>query len=377
VLLLLISLIAALPACGSAQVSAHATTNPSADEISSLIPKLGDADFRIRRDASNRLREMGPVALPALKHAAESSNPEVRSRAAQIVHALEYHHVPGRPMHENRTRTRMATTRIINGQRIIDVNDEGRMIRIAQNDDGIEMTVTGELDGKPVTEKYLAATPEELQSANREAFALYERWSRGAGNDMDGLGIQGNVVIQGQGNVVIQPLPFNGPVGDDLAGLKGRIDDDMAKARLSPEQQKRVQEAIAKVEATRQTAPAPGDANQADERITEYDKACDELRKTFSELKLPDPGTDLPPPKSARLGISVETDPNSGSLAVSHIVPQSRADRIGLQLDDVIRKVNGKDVTEVKDLRNLVTEHAKGLVLDITRDGREMKLVEK
>jgi len=43
----------------------------------------------------------------------------------------------------------------------------------------------------------------------------------------------------------------------------------------------------------------------------------------------------------------------------------------------VIRKINGSDIADVKQLRRLVTEHPKGLVLDITRDGRELRLQEK
>ena len=107
------------------------------------------------------------------------------------------------------------------------------------------------------------------------------------------------------------------------------------------------------------------------------DKACDELRKTLNDLNLPDPGDALPPPKGARLGISVQPDIVTGGVGISHVVPDSRADRIGLQNDDVIRKINGKDIDDVKQLRRLVTEHPKGLVLDITRDGREMRLQEK
>jgi hypothetical protein len=379
-LLLIGSMIAALPSIGFSQTTAGPTTAPSAEDITATISKLGDADFRVRRDASHRLREIGAPALPALKRAAEDKNPEVRSRATQIVRSLEYRHVPGRPLHQNRSRTRSVNMRIINGQRAIDVNDEGRQIKIIQGGDGIDMTVTGETDGKPATQKYKAATPEQLQADNPEAFALYQRWSRGMGNEIDGIGMQGNVIIQGQGNVMIlpplQPVPFIRGPGDDLAGLKARLDDEMHKAKLSPEQQKRVQDSLDKVEESHGLTGG-GDLDQTDQRITEYDKACDDLRKTLSDLKLPDPGSDLPPPKGARLGISVEPDITTGGLSVAHIVPHSRADRIGLQIDDVIRQINGKEVTEVKELRNLVTEHAKGLVLDVTRDGREIKLEEK
>lgn len=362
------------------QLLAAPTTAPATDEIDSLIAKLGDADFHVRRDASNRLRQLGAPALPALKRAAEDKNPEVRSRAAQIVHALEYHHVPGRPLHQNRSRARSINMRIINGQRAIDVNDEGRQIKIIQDGDGIEMTVTGELEGHPAIESYKAATPDELKSENPEAYALYERFARGIGSDFNGIGMPGNIILQGQGNLVLippmQPMPLLRAGGDDLGAVRDRLEQQMQNAKLPPDQKQRVHDAIDKVaQSMNLDVAAPGDP--ADERIGRYDKACDALRKTLSDLNLPDPGDALPPPKGARLGISVQPDFATGGVGISHVVPNSRADRIGLQSDDVIRKINGKDVGDVKELRRLVTEHAKGLTLDITRDGREMKLEEK
>ena len=355
------------------------TTAPASGEVESLVAQLGDADFRIRRDASNRLHEIGPSALPALKQASESGNPEVRSRAAQIIRSLEFHHVPGRPLRQNRTRVRSVNLRIINGQQTVDVNDEGRQIRITQNGQAIEITVKGEMDGRPATETYKAANPDQLKAENPEAFALFDRFGRGMGGDLNTGAMPGNIIIQGQGNLVLippmQPVPFVRAGGDDLGGLRDLLEQQMVNARLHPEQKQKVQDAIDKVSQSMDANAAAG--GQSDEHIAAYDKACDELRKTLNDLNLPDPGDALPPPKGARLGISVQPDIVTGGVGISHVVPDSRADRIGLQNDDVIRKINGKDIDDVKQLRRLVTEHPKGLVLDITRDGREMRLQEK
>ena len=353
------------------------TTAPAGDDIAGLIARLGDPDFHVRSDASNRLREIGAPALPALKQAAESDNPEVRSRARQIVHVLEYHHVPGRPMLTGRTRSYSVNRTAINGRQTVDINDQGRRITIKTGEDGIEMTVTGEIDGHPATETYKAATCEQLQAENPEAFALYNRSMRGSGN-FDEVG--GNIILQGNGNIVflppMQPGFVMGGGGDDLVSLREKIDDQMNKGNLSPAQKKQVHDAIDDVEHSRPNAVV-GPADAIDDRMRRYDKACDDLRQVLADLKLPDPGPALPPPSRARLGISVRPDPLTGGLAVARVFPGSRADRIGLQDDDVIRKINGADVADVKDLRRLVTEHAKGLALDITRDGREMKLQEK
>jgi hypothetical protein len=375
-IVILIGLILTLAGSAArAELTADPTTAPASGEVQSLVAKLGDADFRIRRDASNRLREIGVAALPALKQAADDANPEVRSRAAQIVRTLEYHHVPGRPMHQNRTRVRSVNMRIINGQRAIDVNDEGRQIRIVMKGDAVEMTVTGELDGHPATETYKAASPEQLKSENPEAFALYERFSRGIGIDEVG-GMQGNLLLQGQGNLVlVQPMPLIRAGADDLGALRDRVEQQMANIKLSPEQKQQVGDAIDKVAQSMNFNAAAG--GQADDRIAVYDKACDDLRKMLRDLNLPDPGDALPPPKGARLGVSVQPDIATGGIGIAHVVPNSRADRIGLQNDDVIRKINGNEVQDIKQLRRLVTDHPKGLVLDITRDGRDLTLKEK
>ena len=355
------------------------TTLPSND-VSSLIAHLDDPDFHVRRDASNRLRAMGAEALPALKQALSDPNPEVRARAAEIVHVLEFRHVPGRPA--NHTHLMQVRISEVNGERSVEVDDSGRHIQIAQGADGIRMTVTGELDGHPATETYTAKSPEQLKSDNPEAYAVYQRCQRQGGADWEtGGALAGNLIVRGNGNVIVLPpmqiQPMVRAGGDNIVGLRVKVDDAMARAHLPADQQKRIHDAMDEVEQSRQFTPV-GPVDQTDQNIRAYDRACDTLRKELADAKLPDPGDALPPPKGARLGISVAPDfAAGGGLLVSHVVQSSRADRIGLQEDDRIRRINGTDVSDVKDLRRLVTEHAKGLVLEITRDGRDMKLEEK
>lgn len=371
-----------VPPCAPAGATAAAppTTRP-ADDVAGLIAQLGDADFRVRRDASARLRDLGRSALPELHQAAQDKNPEIRARASQLVRVLEYRPIPGRPPMHGFARQRRISYRMENGHRSVDVDDLGRRIQITEGDDGVVMTVTGETDGQPDTEVYRARTPQELQSDNPEAFAVYQRYANAGGVDPDG-GLQGNVILQRNGQLIIiphfQPAPMILPQGgDDLAGLRNRLDDAMAKSNLPPVQRARVHNALDQIQQSRAIDPAAAPLDGADDRVARYDKACDDLRKLAKDLNLPDPGEALPPPKSARLGVSVIPDPLANTIVVSHVLPHSRAERLGLQDDDVIRKVNGKPVADVKDLRRLVTENPKGIVVDVTRDGREMKLQEK
>jgi hypothetical protein len=50
----------------------------TAEEIRRLVARLGDNDQRVRAAAKRALLEIGPEALPALRDAAKSSDPEVR-----------------------------------------------------------------------------------------------------------------------------------------------------------------------------------------------------------------------------------------------------------------------------------------------------------
>ena len=354
------------------------TTAP-ADDVDGLIARLGDPEFRVRREASSRLKQIGPSALPALRRAAESDDPEVRLRATQIIRALQHPHVPGRP--QNHGRLSRVTVSVLNGRRSLDIDDYGRRIVIRQTDTGIEMTVRGEIDGRPATETYKAASAEELGAQNPEAYALYKRWSGSGGLDedlIDPFMVRGNLIIPPiaplppGGRLLIQPPILQG--GDDLLQLRAKLQDDMAQARLTPQQQQRVLDELDRLEQSRR----PDGADDPDQHIGKYNQASDALRKTLEELKLPDPGDALPPPESSRLGISSPGDLGpDGRVVVSHVMPNSRADRIGVQEGDIIRAANGQAVHGVKDLRRIVTERAKGLVLEITRDGQDMKLREK
>jgi S1-C subfamily serine protease len=112
--------------------------------------------------------------------------------------------------------------------------------------------------------------------------------------------------------------------------------------------------------------------------MARYNHACDNLRKVLAELHLPDPGDALPPPEGARLGVqAIGGFDDNAAVTIGHVMPGSRAGKIGLMPGDVIEVVNGAQVHGVKELRRLVTEHTKGLVVEGTRNGRKLRLEEK
>src|SRR5687768_12327833 len=70
-------------------------STPSAPtDIPALVRQLGDADFRTREAAHNRLREIGKPAMPALRDALSGDDPEVCSRADSLLRQIERPRIP-------------------------------------------------------------------------------------------------------------------------------------------------------------------------------------------------------------------------------------------------------------------------------------------
>ena len=60
---------------------------PEKEEINRLIEQLASDDFQQREAATKRLTEIGEPALGALEHAQTGDDPEVRTRAEDIITA--------------------------------------------------------------------------------------------------------------------------------------------------------------------------------------------------------------------------------------------------------------------------------------------------
>jgi hypothetical protein len=248
---------------------------------------------------------------------------------------------------------------------VISVTDGGREVEIREGPEGITMTVAGLVDGQPGSEEYTAGTADQLREDNPEAYALYERWTGAAGQNVfvrGGGGVRivggGRIQING-GGLLIQQLP------DEIDQLRARLDKQMTEGKLKEADRDAVNKGLEKLAEARMDLVAGMD---------KYSDKCDEFRKTLEQYKL-DPGDLLPPPAKTRLGVSIAA--TDGRLLVQKIGENSRAARLGLQPGDVIRKVDGKDVESVGDLRKLVGAKEKGLVLEVTRAGDDVKLTEK
>src|SRR5262249_14332239 len=62
---------------------------PDGKEIERLVKKLGSVEFKEREAARNALGQIGKPRLTALRKAAKDRDPEIRSRAAKLILALQ------------------------------------------------------------------------------------------------------------------------------------------------------------------------------------------------------------------------------------------------------------------------------------------------
>jgi hypothetical protein len=370
--LLVLAVLLAAPVARAADVAKPAASD---DEVRQLINQLGSDSYAKREAASKRLKAIGKPALGALKAALDSGDAEVVSRARALVRRLEIRPVPGPDPAFNGANLRGLGLRpgrvsmsVVDGARVIEVNDAGRDIRITDGPDGIAMTVTGFIDGQQVTEEYGAPDAAQLQEEAPDAYALYEQWVDGGGRRFIVRG-NGRIQVQGGGIVLNGGIGGGAPVGipDELDLLRSRLEKQMGENGLKPAQRDEVNKALDElVRARTDRLPNTG--------MDKYVEQCDEFRKVIDAHKL-DAGDLLPPPAKTRLGVSLL--PGGGLLEVKVVSEGSRAERLGLKAGDVIRKVDGKDVATVLELRKVVGAKEKGLVIEVTRDGEELKLTEK
>ena len=331
------------------------------DDVKKLILQLGDDQYAKREAASVELKAIGKPALPALKQAIErNEDPEIVSRAQALVKRIEIRPVPG--IDPNAANGQVQATSVqmsvTNGKRQVVVNQSGREIKIADGAEGIAMEVTGYVDGERVTEEFKAKDLAQLKEDNPPAAALYEKWAEG---NEPGLVFRQQLQIRPNG--VVQ---FNVPnVPDEVELLRARVEKQMRDQKLKPADREVVNKELDKLADARANAVAEG--------MDKYTDQCDAARKTLKKYNL-DAGELLPPPAKARLGISVASQ--TGHLVVQTVSEKSRAERMGLKSGDEILKVDGKDVTNVGDLRKATMANEKGMVMEINRDGKEMKLDE-
>ncbi len=99
----------------------------------------------------------------------------------------------------------------------------------------------------------------------------------------------------------------------------------------------------------------------------------------FDELKRLDPSAPATPtapkaPAGGELRLGVQVKPGAAGLEIARIERDSVADRIGLEAGDVLRSINGVEVTDAADVPEAMRRDDERLSVDVVRDGSVITL---
>lgn len=237
-------------------VEASQVDDANGPDLQTLIKQLDADQFAKRRQASQKLHEAGVPAIDALKQAALGDSREAATRSLDILKkhfagddpaakeaakkALEeiaksdkpiaghakltlnppkeaplpppaFRIAPGqiqiqvRAINGNRV---ARNVRIVNGRKEIEVDDNGRKIKIVDDPQGgIKVDVTEKQNGKEVTKQYAAKDLEELKKKHPDGYKIYQEYGKQGGIKIQAIqGVPGapavpNIQIQ-QNNIL-------------------------------------------------------------------------------------------------------------------------------------------------------------------------------
>lgn len=321
-----------VPTPGAAPAAAEAPAAPAASEIAAWIKQLDSDKFVERDQASRKLSAAGQAALPALAEAVTSPSREVVNRAFEI---LAGHLASSDAALAREARATLETiakskdaalarraaaltkpedspapnarfgraggfgriqigggiqlgpggalqvqaggvriqTRNVNGNKTIDVEENGRKIHIEDSPpNGIAMSVSEKKGDKEETTKYAAASLDELKKKHPEAARLYEQYNQGLGGALNiqvpGQGLQGGFPVIPP-PFVPQPVPPPGAPKHEATKTVAEARRDLLTAREFLKKQL--------------PQPAPGELSKALEQLDAIDKKLEQALEKLEE----------------------------------------------------------------------------------------------
>lgn len=204
----------------------------SAEEIANLTRQLDADQYSQREAATKRLIDIGKPAIPAVRKAAVEGSLEVTGRSIDILKnlyessdeatkaaaekalqqladgdhraaarrakaILKPKQAPGQRFPgggiilgganiqiqvAGAANGKRVSVKTVNGVKTIDVQEKDKKIKILDDPkQGIKMEITTKKDGKEQTEKIEAKNADELKKKNKEAYELYEQYSKQQG----------------------------------------------------------------------------------------------------------------------------------------------------------------------------------------------------
>lgn len=299
----------------AAQSPPAETAKPSVEQ---LIQDLDSNDFKVREQATRGLIEQGEAAVEPVARAAAGDSLEVTSRAVEVLHqvmegenkvaaAAAKAALEKLAAGENRNAARRAKAILTppepvqpqanpfnpqiqirgiqigggariqvqnnNGNRVVDVDADGRKVHIEESADGkIKMKVTEKVEGKDKTSEYEAKNAEELKKNEPKAYELYNKYGQGGG-------FGARLQING-GNIQIQALPAQllpNAVPQVFPRARAMVVPQQAVEKLE-EAQKRIDEATERV---KKLAETNADLKSL---VEELEKAQQELKEARGQF---------------------------------------------------------------------------------------------
>lgn len=293
--------------------------------------ELDSDNFDTRQDATRKLSNAGKQAIPVVTKAAEGDSLEATTRAVDVLKKLHQSTdketkdsaqkaLEGLSKSSNKSAARKAVAALTpekpagedpnnpngviiqgiggniqivpgariarmqvqnnNGNKSIEVEEDGKKIKITEDKEGIAVTVTEKVDGKEKSSSYKAKDAEELKKNHPEGHKLWEKYAKN-GNGA----VIGNIQIQVGGGGGFLPVPIQarnlpariarpegmGKIGKIVKEAQQEIEEASRELRKQAENgkidQESMQKAIGRIEA------ATKRISDAHKRFAEEDNA--------------------------------------------------------------------------------------------------------
>jgi hypothetical protein len=358
VVLFFVSMIA--PVCAQDEAKA-----PAAPKIDELISSLGSEDPGERDKATEGLIAAGEDALPALRDATKSEDPEIKWRAEKIIRAID-----GARKAADKTQDGGNNAPVVGGARIEMRGMGGQSVSISQDGNGrICVKVTEKKDGKDVTSTYEADSAAEFKKKHPEIAEEYGIGENGIGR----LRFGGRLHVPGFGG------DDEGEDGADVLG--GGMQEHMKRFR---QEHDRLMKQIEKMMDDLDSGfpgRVPGilGRGEADEDESngrnegEDDNASDGSRAPKQQSKQ-ELGVTIEA-VSPELKSQLDLQGDDGAV-INSVEPGSIAEKAGLRQWDLVLAIDGNPVTNTWEFRRLVKGALAGekFVIELIRKGQKQSL---
>ena len=220
------------------------------DRVKQLIDQLADEKFAVRDAASAELVKIGRDALPALKEALKSEDPNIKSYAEYLIGRIEnpqskasasdrfnnFRGLNGRGFNRGfggnvvmfpDLHQRTVSISITDGVRRIDANEDGRHVVIDEGPDGIKMTVTESKGGKEVSTEYSAKSADELRTQSPQAWNDYQKYAA-----IDLPGVRARIAVPRVRNQPLDPNAIEQEIRARQLKMRQDLEDALRRANI-------------------------------------------------------------------------------------------------------------------------------------------------